>query len=602
MIKHFELLRYIIYRLFLFAACLFVFNSLSAQTITGERRVYYLDATYSMVSNKLWEPSKENLIKAIENIEDVNTEIVVVVFSDDINPSKRVWEKWEENATSSGKDILINNIKGLANPVTTTMTNLYDPWMDFYSEIKQGKVNYMFLMTDGGHEQGGDFLAAIDQWKQSTNSLTYGFFVELTENVGPGEINARNMARQHIDRQKERLWRVSTADVNINLIRLEQSATFNVRGDKFIDVPIYFSGKDRATIKELNFEFVNNTDFKVQKIDISDNGARIYIDSSVDIYSYPSSNNVPLAITLKGTDDKTFLLTETINIKCLNKKEKVMFLSDSRITGKVEHYDSFAWVESKTTPYYTEINLDFSQDALNDPTAFVDLAVVDNNGDILSPSKVLFSLDGVPCADNIIKIKPNDKSITLSISFPDGSKTGIHQGYLKPLNYNMDRIGNMELNNSTSDYPVIWRVRYTHLMNPLAKLVMWFCIFIISAALFWFLILKPLKYPRFPKFRKMVLVKKDRAVVAQFTVNFKGARCVVFANKKQRQSTLNKLFTGKIDTIVNPVFEDPITFIPKRKKKAMAKGNGYLFNPNPIPQSGAAEISSPSKKIIITLK
>lgn len=129
-----------------------------AQNLSGERRVYYLDATYSMVLNNLWEPSKENLIEAIKNIEDVNTEIVVVIFADDRNPQKKIWKKWEEKATSSGKNLLIKNIQELDEPVKSSMTNLYDPLVNFYSQTKPNKVNYMFLMTDGGHEQGGDFI------------------------------------------------------------------------------------------------------------------------------------------------------------------------------------------------------------------------------------------------------------------------------------------------------------------------------------------------------------------------------------------------------------------------------------------------------------
>ena len=100
----------------------------------------------------------------------------------------------------------------------------------------------------------------------------------------------------------------------------------------------------------------------------------------------------------------------------------------------------------------------------------------------------------------------------------------------------------------------------------------------------------------------MILVKKDDAVVAQFTINFKGARRVVFSAEKQSQSYLNRLFTGRIDTIVNPVFKEPITFTPRQKRKAMAKGSGYLFNPNPIPQSGVAVISSPTKNLFINLQ
>lgn len=182
--------------------------SIQAQEPSGERRVYYLDATYSMVSNKLWEPCKDNLINAIENVDDVNTELAVIIFADNKNSSDRVWNKWEVKATDDGKKQLIEKIKCLPPPIRTSMTNLYDPLMDFYSETKPDKINYMFLMTDGGHEQGGNFNNAIDQWSSRTNLYTYGFFVELTENVGPGEIAARDTARTHIDKQTKKSGRI----------------------------------------------------------------------------------------------------------------------------------------------------------------------------------------------------------------------------------------------------------------------------------------------------------------------------------------------------------------------------------------------------------
>ena len=291
---------------------LMAITNLRAQNITGERRVYYLDATYSMVSNKLWEPSKDNLIKAIENIEDVNTELVVIVFADDVNSKKKVWKKWEIKATTSDKDKLIKEIEGLAKPVTSSMTNLYDPWNDFYSEIKKDKVNYMFLMTDGGHEQGGDFFGLIDQWKRRTNSYTYGFFVELTENVGSKEVKARDKARIHIDRQKERLWRVSSADININLIRLGKSVTYNVRGDKYIDIPLFFSGKDKSAINKLIFEFENNSDFKIRKIDFLNNIIRVFIDNNINIHSYPTDSRTSLRVKLDETNDKIKWLSRAV--------------------------------------------------------------------------------------------------------------------------------------------------------------------------------------------------------------------------------------------------------------------------------------------------
>lgn len=276
--------------------------------------------------------------------------------------------------------------------------------------------------------------------------------------------------------------------------------------------------------------------------------------------------------------------------------------SESVSLGTVEYYPSFLWVNAKTTPVVKKMLFDFSEDAKDDPEVFAEFQFADNEGIPIDTETMIVSVDGKVLANNSFRISKDENEKEVIFSFTPEAREGKHQGYLKLINHKLDRIDSQPLKLGQSADVFQWTLEYNKVMNPLAKVLMWICIFIIIALLFWFLILKPIKYPRFPKFRKMVLVKKAGIVTAQFSVNFEGARCVVFANQKQRQGILNKIFTGRIDTIVNPVFEDPITFIPRRQRKAMAKGRGYLINPNPIPQSGGAEINLPAKKMVITLK
>lgn len=598
-----RLIKRLLIMLVLLLACSQVFAEM-----LQERRIYYLDATYSMVTNKLWELCKENLINAIKNIEDINTEIVVVVFADDICPTKNVWEKWEEKATSAGKNKLINEIKNLTKPVTSSMTNLYSPWVDFYSELRPGTVNYLFLMTDGGHESkynGGiplnAFLDEIDKWAEKTDSLTYGFYVELSEEVSKNEEYSRNKTREHIDRQKQRLWRVSTADVNINLVRLEQTATFNVRGDKHVDIPVYFSGKDKEVLKKLVFCFEGSDAFTVDSIAYMEDCIRVSIGKNVDIHTYPENSTIALSVLLNNADDKTFLLTNTVSINCLNKKEKTLYFSNPQITGTIEHYNAFLWKKAHTDTLRVDIGLEFNKDALADPQSFITFSVVDNNGYPLPSSSVYFAQNEVPFSENTITVYSSDERLSLIISFPEGTDKGVHQGYFKPTSYLLDRIGNIVLNEQSTDFPLTWRIQYKNCMNPLAKIVMRIGIIIALFFLFWFLVWKPLKFPKFRTFRKRILIKRDGVAVAQINVDFKKARRVVFANQKQHQSFANRLFTGRIKTVVNPVFEDPISFVPKQRgRMAMAIGKGYVTNPNPIPQNGVATITNTIKKIVIT--
>ena len=52
-----------------------------------ERRVYYLDCSYSMVKpNALWDKVRDNLINAIQNVNDEKTELIVIPFAKDNTP------------------------------------------------------------------------------------------------------------------------------------------------------------------------------------------------------------------------------------------------------------------------------------------------------------------------------------------------------------------------------------------------------------------------------------------------------------------------------------------------------------------------------------
>lgn len=115
-----------------------------------ERRVYYLDATYSMISpSKLWDPVRKDLAKAINAIDDDNTEIYVIAFGGNKGYGLQEWHSY---ATEEGKKQIIAGFMGYT-PKKDTMTYLDVPLNDFYrSKVVDNKVTYCFLMTDGKDE------------------------------------------------------------------------------------------------------------------------------------------------------------------------------------------------------------------------------------------------------------------------------------------------------------------------------------------------------------------------------------------------------------------------------------------------------------------
>ena len=80
---------------------MFMAFNVKAQNLIRERRVYYLDATYSMIKpSKLWDPVRNDLANAINAIEDETTEIYVVAFGGKGGTELMTWHDY---ATTSGK-------------------------------------------------------------------------------------------------------------------------------------------------------------------------------------------------------------------------------------------------------------------------------------------------------------------------------------------------------------------------------------------------------------------------------------------------------------------------------------------------------------------
>lgn len=580
----------------LFWVTLLSFAHLSAKAQPGlkERRVYYLDATYSMVTpSKLWDPVRNDLAKAIDAIEDETTEIYVVAFGGEGGTNLQTWHNY---ATASGKKEIISGFNSKEfKPKTNTMTYLDRPLNDFYTnKVDPNKVTYCFLMTDGKDENDNPsiFPNALKKWgDRYGKSNVYGFYVMLNK-------EAKDKNIESIIENQPHLWKVETANININMIRLDNYAVFNVRNDNRLEIPI--SGKSDGL--KFSASLPESSGLKVKNCKVHDGKLIVNIDVVGNKSVMPSSSTHKLSVSVSNARQFDFLVTDNVYVKCNNKKELVVFSpTDRQNLGRVSHYDEFLFVPGRIVPIKKSFDFQFNDDAKADKTTFAEFAFVDNSGNAIMPKDMIVTVDGQQLKKNQFQITPSHNKVDIEISFPSGAKKGKHQGYLRMINHNMHRLNNNECAGQKPADAFQWTVYNSKTMNPLAKILMWLSILTLSVMMLWFIVIKPIKYPRFSKFRKMVLIKNNGVVAAQFTCNFKGARRVIFATKKQPQSLLNRLFTGRIETIVNPFFEEPITFLP-RKKKAVAKGKGYFFNPNPIPQSGVAEITAPAKKLTINLQ
>lgn len=271
--------------------------------------------------------------------------------------------------------------------------------------------------------------------------------------------------------------------------------------------------------------------------------------------------------------------------------------------GEVSYYPKFLFWEADTTSLTKVLELNFNQDAKDEGAkTTAEFAFVDNNGDPVSTDELEIKVNGEVSKNNCFRVDATQSEVQLTFTFLPAAKSGKHQGNLRMVKHHLlDRVDNQIVEGSQPIDIFKWTIYFDKNCNPLAVGLMWFGIVVVAALFIWFLFLQP---THFKKFKKSVLIAKNGNNIHQFNCDFSGCRKVVFSNVKVKQSALDRIFNGEIKTVVNPVFQQPLTFTAKRKGRtrvAWALGNGYTVQSNPIPQSGITIIIHYQDKLKITL-
>ena len=178
----------------------------SAQVFPYEKRIYLLDITASMTgfgkgNIDIFDKVKQQLAMAINEI-DKNTEIAIIPYTSKVYPT----------ITGTKQEILskLNNIKTIKED-----TNIDAAWAKGLSLLDSTKVNYLFLLTDGRHNNGvgkSDFYRHLSSWSEkSMGRFYFAFYIMLTENADDQEI-------RNITLQTPQMWSIMTMDVNVSIV------------------------------------------------------------------------------------------------------------------------------------------------------------------------------------------------------------------------------------------------------------------------------------------------------------------------------------------------------------------------------------------------
>ena len=542
---------------------LLLLSVLLPMTLLAQRErnyVYLLDCTKSMTgyggNRNIWKSTKDYLKAELEK-HSPGTTIHVIPFqgkvhqSFDFDAANFGGKKWQE--IEDKINVYVEDITG---------TNICDAWDVTNKYINLHKDNYIILLTDGKDNVKGMTAVAkkMSEWCGKYPN-TYAFYVQLTEaaiDQGVSEV----------------------IDICDNEFVVDASNGIPVFGSFDNDLIVYAN--------TLNLD-------KTHKLSLSSTGkygANVvcedpYFDVNV-VNNKIDGGIVPIQIVAKqpiaqinASIPQTYyfsfyvrsneinIINPIVKVQMTNKPERTLeMLSEETDMGKATWYDSFLfWGTSNPDTLSIDLKTVFNGEAKKDGSA-VELNFADPDG---GKDFQLFYNGQVLNNGNII-LRSNDKTASvLSIVFNSAAKEG--RRYLTGKAITKQELDNIN-DQPIEQYQLTLRSKYVVKWNPLKTILMWLSFLTLTFLLLWFFLIKYIVYPT-------IKVKTIQINDPYFSkVNIKGKRRVVFTNRQQRQSLLNRIFTGEILYKIHDCWTSPLIFEAGAKKKTLRvrRTKDYVFD------------------------
>ncbi len=236
--------------------------------------------------------------------------------------------------------------------------------------------------------------------------------------------------------------------------------------------------------------------------------------------------------------------------------------------GESVYYEPFLWEKSDTTILTKKIQFEFSDFAVEQET-LLELQFTNYDGINIDNDLIAIYVEGKLIGDGIIKVYADTTIVTKKIGLQllPTMKAGDYHGYVVVVKHNLDRIDDFERNQINEDNRIKqWSAYYEKDWNPLATCLFWLLIIIAGILLLWFFILRNQFYPKMKRGKIQVLSPYFGGVIIK-----SNTKLIIFTHTKQKQSWLNKVFTGNIIYDVNSIYKNDITFKKGRGSKIKIK-------------------------------
>lgn len=232
---------------------------------------------------------------------------------------------------------------------------------------------------------------------------------------------------------------------------------------------------------------------------------------------------------------------------------------DGVIWGETDYYSDFLFKKYEPVIMNRTLELQFNDDARNllsehDQITFR-LVEKDENGHDVAPTGIQLYKNGDLCKNNSFAVTIDENEVEVGLEFTKEVVEGYHNVYLRAESLaGLDRVDDTAIASGLV-------IRKNDVHNPLAVLLFWVAVFIVSVLILWLIFIKPMTYPTF----SVGQLRLQDPVPYSVLCPLKHYRKVILTGRSTKQSFLNALFTGKIKYIVNPMWTSDVVFEPKDK-------------------------------------
>lgn len=237
--------------------------------------------------------------------------------------------------------------------------------------------------------------------------------------------------------------------------------------------------------------------------------------------------------------------------------------------GTSTYYDSFFFSKSSNSHLTKTIKINFN-DWAQQNSGFANLYFVDDKGNTIGTpiSKVSLIINNHKITTGIIQLTSSQETndtLEIKLHFDASKKSKNLNGYLILKNGNIERINNIQTQNTSEVKLFKWNAKHEVVMNPLKKGLLWLIIIVASTLMIWFILIRNKMFPKMA--RGQIILNSPY----YSSIRTNGARQIILTSKQYKQGWFNKLFAGKIIFEKNDFWQEEIKFTPARRRQLRIK-------------------------------